>query len=149
MLSAFTFQYGQIYYKHFLWYSININRFTFQYGQIYYTAILILYRHWKKIYIPIWLDLLQRREKIYIKCLKIYIPIWLDLLYYRNYQNPHLDCHLHSNMVRFIILCIAGIDIFILQFTFQYGQIYYRQKIGYLKYYKKIYIPIWLDLLYE
>ena len=61
--------------------------------------------------------------------------------------NKILD--LHSNMVRFIILISLFFQQEILVFTFQYGQIYY---LNYLKSYFQIvliYIPIWLDLLFE
>ena len=101
--------------------------FTFQYGQIYYAGIRddeFLSAH---IYIPIWLDLLCKREK--------------DLLYY--------DKDLHSNMVRFImidtLLRIAASKLF----TFQYGQIYYNFLINFITILTIIYIPIWLDLLFK
>ena len=34
---------------------------------------------------------------------KIYIPIWLDLLFKKDYTKIADDSNLHSNMVRFII----------------------------------------------
>ena len=55
--------------------------FTFQYGQIYYRPSAYCCEIFIAIYIPIWLDLL-----------------WLlSVFYFVHY------CHLHSNMVRFII----------------------------------------------
>ena len=50
-------------------------------------------------------------------------------------------------MVRFIMGIRFTDALYIYKFTFQYGQIYY--KIGKIKNIggKKIYIPIWLDLL--
>ena len=77
--------------------------FTFQYGQIYYAGIRddeFLSAH---IYIPIWLDLLC---VVY----KILESIWINL---------------HSNMVRFIIVCSFFSQSSLFLFTFQYGQIYY------------------------
>ena len=79
--TAFTFQYGQIYYKMAKWKyygngyiyipiwldllsaKFNINQaevltFTFQYGQIYYIYRLRNKKKLEIIYIPIWLDLL-------------------------------------------------------------------------------------------
>ena len=57
--------------------------------------------------------------------------------------------NLHSNMVRFIIRNLDK-DIYrFLSFTFQYGQIYYKEQPKELITIQYIYIPIWLDLLYE
>ena len=95
------------------------------------------------IYIPIWLDLLLKIIFCKYFPLKIYIPIWLYLLFVimkgvqigaTNLHSNMLDLlsyselqfffcfeHLHSNMVRFIMLGepyaipLTGI------FTFQYG----------------------------
>ena len=57
-------------------------------------------------------------------------------------------CNLHSNMVRFIIYFSNARKSKAYKFTFQYGQIYYIKKISELINISKIYIPIWLDLLY-
>ena len=107
-----------------------------------------------------------------IICLTIiYIPIWLDLLYccpscyYITVQN------LHSNMVRFIMSSFTLQKSLFIAFTFQYGQIYYYDKYmdegtmneftfqyGQIYYTNsapvigcipRIYIPIWLDLLFQ
>ena len=50
-------------------------------------------------------------------------------------------------MVRFIIMESGAQGGIMVQFTFQYGQIYYTNHIKYYREYYKIYIPIWLDLL--
>ena len=123
---AFTFQYGQIYYKENLEYLIakeeslhsnmvrfimfsksrsNIPRaqFTFQYGQIYYVDNTVERSQFLIVYIPIWLDLLQNQAIIQGYCLKC----------------------LHSNMVRFIIV----------------------MKPSTTTLSSSVYIPIWLDLL--
>ena len=55
------------------------------------------------------------------KFLEIYIPIWLDLLYYFYRGKKNLLSNLHSNMVRFIIMIIRGVQFAISKFTFQYG----------------------------
>ena len=55
--------------------------------------------------------------------------------------------NLHSNMVRFIILTEAYKMLSLSVFTFQYGQIYYYRRFYKKSYVKRIYIPIWLDLL--
>ena len=124
--------------------------FTFQYGQIYYSKDTKQTKHFKTIYIPIWLDLLSIQDKsIYLQqkhlhsnmvrfiisppfiliptSFPIYIPIWLDLLF----QNLHiialLHKYLHSNMVRFIIEKDENNKVSGKEFTFQYGQIYYNE----------------------
>ena len=102
--AKFTFQYGQIYYRHSAEQQIkqqhnlhsNMVRFimndeeltlklraafTFQYGQIYYPFPYISPTPVPCIYIPIWLDLLSDSISS--------VLVWC--------------CHLHSNMVRFII----------------------------------------------
>ena len=79
----FTFQYGQIYYSHVRLFRIGDTIFTFQYGQIYYLFCLV---HGVKIIL-------------------IYIPIWLDLLYLQQLHDQLYYPNLHSNMVRFIIIC--------------------------------------------
>ena len=56
--------------------------------------------------------------------------------------------HLHSNMVRFIIIHEVRLEFNKTTFTFQYGQIYYDGNYWIYNSNKAIYIPIWLDLLY-
>ena len=52
-------------------------------------------------------------------------------------------------MVRFII-DLSQEHVFTAEaFTFQYGQIYYIKGIKLMKHFKVIYIPIWLDLLFN
>ena len=99
--------------------------FTFQYGQIYYE--MDTYAH--------------RKNKT------IYIPIWLDLLLLQTSQTTQQEPHLHSNMVRFIIVYKLMEDTKMSKFTFQYGQIYYNNKRILNEFVRRIYIPIWLDLL--
>ena len=77
--------------------------FTFQYGQIYY-------------YIAFYYSSPPFR---------IYIPIWLDLLLVFIFQFCFFVCYLHSNMVRFIINLNTVFQNVTVEFTFQYGQIYY------------------------
>ena len=79
--------------------------FTFQYGQIYYKRIK---------------SFSSRRNRIYI-------PIWLDLLSYSIQQVMQTKKYLHSNMVRFIIVCYGHSRRTLIRFTFQYGQIYYEE----------------------
>ena len=55
--------------------------------------------------------------------------------------------HLHSNMVRFIIIVKPLSSYSAYKFTFQYGQIYYHHSVFYFVFKVFIYIPIWLDLL--
>ena len=105
---------------------LKMSPFTFQYGQIYY--------------------ILQRRRLF--SNMFIYIPIWLDLLSNRLLQASIRLYHLHSNMVRFIIKEREEEIKAKAKFTFQYGQIYYKQQIKQQKDHNSIYIPIWLDLLY-
>ena len=102
-------------------------RFTFQYGQIYYSSIFHVNNHTNEIYIPIWLDLLSELSVV---------------------MNT-VTVYLHSNMVRFIIIKLIITCIHIYIFTFQYGQIYYKTKTEKIIKIKLIYIPIWLDLLYQ
>ena len=104
-----------------------ISKFTFQYGQIYY----------------------KRFNSFSSLLNNIYIPIWLDLL--SIYQNQKLKnkINLHSNMVRFIIMIVRGAQFAISKFTFQYGQIYYKRFNSFSSLLNNIYIPIWLDLLYN
>ena len=104
-MTRFTFQYGQIYYLLGTSIFFLFRAFTFQYGQIYYFYFINIFPNRQVIYIPIWLDLLLRRNaiamrwqdkftfqygQIYYKegkygnsrISRIYIPIWLDLLFY-------------------------------------------------------------------
>ena len=104
---------------------INFIRFTFQYGQIYYLRIKNYRRIGKSIYIPIWLDLLSLPD------------------FYKKYFMSYL----HSNMVRFIMVVDAVKEEGLIQFTFQYGQIYYPFRCQTSDTRENIYIPIWLDLL--
>ena len=83
-----------------------------------------------------------------ILCITIYIPIWLDLLSRRQQPKSTSSSNLHSNMVRFIILNKAGINPLMAEFTFQYGQIYYNRDRDFFTTALPIYIPIWLDLLF-
>ena len=105
---------------------IVITSFTFQYGQIYYDFLE---------------DYAEEIEYIYI-------PIWLDLLYQQDLNRQIMERDLHSNMVRFIIQKKRPHYHMILLFTFQYGQIYYILLAYSFRDQSKIYIPIWLDLLY-
>ena len=98
----------------------------------------------KKIYIPIWLDLLYFFNFFSFSYVCIYIPIWLDLLliipYLNNCQVENLHSNmvrfiiynnrtkmiefifdLHSNMVRFIIIIADDCEDYLYIFTFQYG----------------------------
>ena len=123
--------------------------FTFQYGQIYYPSFAKPPAPFYEIYIPIWLDLLLNVRlhllknlqkftfqygQIYyhtnsapvIGCIPIYIPIWLDLLYNIGYGKVKSWTDLHSNMVRFIMLADYRAWANATEFTFQYGQIYYK-----------------------
>ena len=83
-------------------------RFTFQYGQIYYARS-------------------NNNDYIYNS---IYIPIWLDLLYKQRMPTMLGVTDLHSNMVRFIIRRKRNKKSALSLFTFQYGQIYYRQEVS-------------------
>ena len=40
----------------------NKPKFTFQYGQIYYKGLERVWKNDNKIYIPIWLDLLSKKQ---------------------------------------------------------------------------------------
>ena len=51
----------------------------------------------------------------------IYIPIWLDLLLKSDKKESLAKCHLHSNMVRFIIPFNSSKSSLRFAFTFQYG----------------------------
>ena len=52
---------------------------------------------------------------------KIYIPIWLDLLSGSLILEETKGAYLHSNMVRFIILLASCNSMLQNKFTFQYG----------------------------
>ena len=78
---------------------------------------------------------------------QIYIPIWLYLLLFFRVNDFLVFHDLHSNMVIFIICQSTNYYAVETTFTFQYGYIYYRVKIGGIYVSKKIYIPIWLYLL--
>ena len=143
--------------------------FTFHYGQIYYkklnnTAIKIVY-----IYIPLWLDLLSIAKVFYdfieMNLHSTMVRFIIYALLYLRIQRLHL----HSTMVRFIISIFPIRACYIARFTFHYGQIYYQQRsrpcgpdwaftfhYGQIYYtlknhagklYLVIYIPLWLDLL--
>ena len=168
----FTFQYGQIYYKvpesHFksteriyipIWLDLlllesplvrpivvylhsnmvrfiiigipigspNSCLFTFQYGQIYYKTILQQGFH--------------SNNYLHSNMVRFII-----------FSPPPLSVyvlHLHSNMVRFIIMMKIALNTIYREFTFQYGQIYYFTGKSFWTVFSKIYIPIWLDLLYK
>ena len=81
------------------------NTFTFQYGQIYYFRCNYVHYISCEIYIPIWLDLL-----CIVKPLLSYSEYKFTFQYGQIYYTPYLACvcilhrHLHSNMVRFIII---------------------------------------------
>ena len=53
--------------------------------------------------------------------MKIYIPIWLDLLFEAITVYRSIVIHLHSNMVRFIMIISNDLLDNINEFTFQYG----------------------------
>ena len=52
---------------------------------------------------------------------KIYIPIWLDLLLRASRVRARIYEILHSNMVRFIIITFLSEKLGFIVFTFQYG----------------------------
>ena len=83
----------------------NIDIFTFQYGQIYYVDDSIEKSQFLCIYIPIWLDLLsavQRAAKDYQAAFTFqYGQIYYLEIQIKTYTDFY---HLHSNMVRFIII---------------------------------------------
>ena len=79
----------------------------------------------------------------------IYIPIWLDLLSKKENKKSKTNQNLHSNMVRFIMsyfrvfqFCLTDIYIPIWLDLLQYCHWINEQ-------YYSIYIPIWLDLLFS
>ena len=100
--------------------------FTFQYGYIYYRS----------------------RRPIRTRHRGIYIPIWLYLLCQLNKEGYKVFIYLHSNMVIFIMKKKEKKKKSIKRFTFQYGYIYYILLMKNNKKNKRIYIPIWLYLLY-
>ena len=101
--------------------------FTFHYGQIYY-------------------ELLHNEE---FDNENIYIPLWLDLLLAKSKGLGYRYANLHSTMVRFIMTALQVIKITYTTFTFHYGQIYYFQRQSEQAQQERIYIPLWLDLLYK
>ena len=102
-------------------------RFTFHYGQIYYF----------------------NRSAECRRCDIIYIPLWLDLLSLLKSRRIGQKKNLHSTMVRFIILPLPSRPRFSRAFTFHYGQIYYYLSALEFLIIKNIYIPLWLDLLFQ
>ena len=58
-----------------------------------------------------------------------------------------LTHNLHSTMVRFIMELILGKYLYVILFTFHYGQIYYLTFSLIFLSSTIIYIPLWLDLL--
>ena len=100
------------------------------------------------IYIPIWLDLLLSFGILSQQLEIIYIPIWLDLLCLFIQEQYYEKDNLHSNMVRFIMRLSSLLFYNRNIFTFQYGQIYYFVYFYFSIDCVKIYIPIWLDLLF-
>ena len=122
--------------------------FTFQYGQIYYKSILNNLQEPGSIYIPIWLDLLYiQHSQIRIYKNHLHSNMVRFIILVSDFMGRKLD-NLHSNMVRFIIDANSNSPKVESKFTFQYGQIYYPIYINFLTYYIYIYIPIWLDLLF-
>ena len=123
------------------------DKFTFQYGQIYYpisTASNIL---GTLIYIPIWLDLLLINFSFLDKNnYDLHSNMVRFIILYANKQIMFI-ANLHSNMVRFIISGIKVSGATNMEFTFQYGQIYYNCQVEMVAPRNLIYIPIWLDLL--
>ena len=105
-----------------------------------------------------------------MKAGRIYIPLWLDLLSNRFLIVRRQFEYLHSTMVRFIIslytrrerktkrftfhygqIYYTGVLENIIAyniFTFHYGQIYYKKLQNSMHFYRQIYIPLWLDLLF-
>ena len=67
----------------------------------------------------------------------------------RVFSCARANMYLHSNMVRFIIQSFPRPVDHFTKFTFQYGQIYYDYAFVFYFYNIAIYIPIWLDLLYD
>ena len=151
--------------------SKRIFAFTFQYGQIYYKCIFNAFGVLRGIYIPIWLDLLCILQ-ILIKICKSHLHSNMVRFIILDDGDPEKSTNdLHSNMVRFIIyisfrymqnslaiyipiwldlLCFPSLRMLyrIFLFTFQYGQIYYSVRPLFFILKNSIYIPIWLDLLF-
>ena len=123
------------------------------------------------IYIPIWLDLLWQIISVIYKVIKHLHSNMVRFIIGRNNitsgtsreftfqygQIYYVDYilyvgmsvyHLHSNMVRFIILLLSRTRTYLYRFTFQYGQIYYLGQNSFQVQLYRIYIPIWLDLLF-
>ena len=126
----------------------TLSAFTFQYGQIYYILVYFIKSRQNNIYIPIWLDLLLCLDK-YLYCLHKYLhsnmvrfiivkfgrvnasypkfTFQYGQIYYSRLQAIliRVSLHLHSNMVRFIMFFSFEPRLSLRLFTFQYGQIYY------------------------
>ena len=99
--------------------------FTFQYGQIYYQLLA-------EILEAVLIHLHSNMVRFIISSIL---------------SKSNIVLNLHSNMVRFIINNERRNPYGNYKFTFQYGQIYYNNRvIGFATNYS-IYIPIWLDLL--
>ena len=172
-MSQFTFQYGQIYYpeignslsivkaslhsnmvrfimrKSFL-FIIIAKRFTFQYGQIYYSCKSFNMLFSLVVYIPIWLDLLFKKNKYKCKKEKPFTFQYGQIYYGTISQQAYriLFC-LHSNMVRFII-CIRMKQYENGKKSLHSNMVRFIIHNTCLKLSFKVcvYIPIWLDLLY-
>ena len=65
--------------------------------------------------------IIKKQAKIYRKWRIIYIPIWLDLLWEVDKLKTYTEPNLHSNMVRFIIRYAYNDKRVMRIFTFQYG----------------------------
>ena len=125
-----------------------LNAFTFQYGQIYYLHLArpnllpVQHLHSNMVRFIMIIFLLHQiyRQKFTFQYGQIYYDIQLFMKRLRKE-------YLHSNMVRFIIFNQSVINWAFLKFTFQYGQIYYANRQRILCIMRRIYIPIWLDLL--
>ena len=102
-------------------------KFTFQYGQIYYPTYF------------------KRKFKANINLHSNMVRFIINDRVDNNYIQ---EINLHSNMVRFIIQCYSKKSGRLRRFTFQYGQIYYTMLLKEKWQTQKIYIPIWLDLLF-
>ena len=102
---------------------LHFNVFTFQYGQIRNVTLLFFIQIPAFIYIPVWIDqklLLQAHVR----------PVALNL---------------HSSMDRLETLNWGTAPSDETLFTFQYGQIRNLIDSQIRIYFKKIYIPVWID----
>ena len=101
------------------------------------------------IYIPIWLDLLFSINRcVLFRTKNLHSNMVRFIIRFFYSSNDRID-NLHSNMVRFIMTTANNNPATNYKFTFQYGQIYYSLRRSGQRYDDEIYIPIWLDLLYE